>query len=212
LNDCSDLELNLKFRETGTYSVEMRFSLPDSDADTRLGATDALTVNFDLDALRADSGLPSAYAARLTDHLFADHKFTEAFTKALDTSQSKSLHTRIRLVTDPGEGEMLNLRIESLLHPVTRAPLFAGEQVYLSRYLISRDWRPIQRRPKGELHALVAVANPPDLKVRHNLEPIKVEEEIQRVESSLCPPTGTHTIQVTVLKTAGPGELCTCSA
>ena len=47
--------------------------------------------------------------------------------------------------------------------PDRDAPLLTGEHLLFSRYLSSCDWRPVKLRPKGDLRALVVVANPTDL-------------------------------------------------
>ena len=67
--DYADLELSLHRRESDTYTVELRFSRPDSDADIRFDPAEA---RFDWDALGAQALDPTAYGQALTRGLFAD--------------------------------------------------------------------------------------------------------------------------------------------
>ena len=59
-----------------------------------------------------------------------------------------------------------------------------GEQILFSRYLSSGDWRPVKLRPKGELRALVAVANPSDL-AKYKLATVDVAGELERARAGL---------------------------
>ena len=53
MTDYADLELGLHRFEAGAYEVDLRFSLPGSDADVRLGQDTAIIVNLDPAALFA---------------------------------------------------------------------------------------------------------------------------------------------------------------
>ncbi|HEX5690980.1 MAG TPA: CHAT domain-containing protein, partial [Roseiflexaceae bacterium] len=91
---------------------------------------------------------------------------------------------RLRLFIGSNAPELHNLRWETLRDPQNGEALFSGEQFLFSRYLSSGDWRPIAPRPKGELRALVAIANPADLP-KYHLAPLDVQAELQRATAGL---------------------------
>jgi hypothetical protein len=89
------------------------------------------------------------------------------------------------------------VRWETLQDPQDGSLLLTDEQLYFSRYLSSLDWRPVGVRSKGDLTALVAIANPTNLSAYRPdgrpLAPVDVEAERRRAE------TGLGGIPVTVL-------------
>jgi len=87
-----------------------------------------------------------------------------------------------------------------LIDPQDGSPLLTSEQIYFSRYLSSGDWRPVRLRPKGNLRALVVIADPAGLPAYH-LAPIDVEGELSRAQAGL------GTIPVTALASAGSATL-----
>jgi len=70
MTDYADLELSLHRFETGMYTVEMRFSIPGSDTDTRLGHGAPVRVNLNVDELRGLQLDSEEYATTLTKALF----------------------------------------------------------------------------------------------------------------------------------------------
>ena len=187
----ADLEIGLHRRDADTYAVEMRFSQPDSDADIRL-ASDGVSVRFDAAQLRELLSDAHAYGKSLADSLFAEPAVLSAFNQARTSAQSLDAPLRARLFIGPSAPELHNLHWETLCDPQDGSALLMGEQVYFSRYLSSGDWRPVKLRPKGDLRALVAIANPADLG-RYNLAPVDVEGELARAQAGL------GTIPVTAL-------------
>ncbi len=175
MSTCADLELSLHRHDAETYTVELRPTLPESEADLRLGARPAA---LDVDALRAYAD-PVEYGRALTANLFADPALRAAFAQARATAQSNNLLLRLRVLVGAGAGELHALRWETLRDPETDALLSTGEQVYFSRYLSSADWRPVRLRPQSTLHTLVVIANPDD-RADHGLSPITVAAELDR--------------------------------
>jgi hypothetical protein len=124
-----------------------------------------------------------------------------AFAQARSGAASLDAPLRLRLFVGPSAPELHNLRWETLRDPEDGAPLLLGEQLLFSRYLSSGDWRPVKLRPKGDLRALVAVANPSDL-AKYKLAPVDVAGELERAKAGL------GDIPVAVLGAAGtPGQV-----
>lgn len=187
----ADLEISLHRFDAQSYAVEFRYSQPDSDADTRLGGAEPALARFDLEALQAQAHDPAAYGKQLTEFLFADPQVKSAFDQARASSQSLDATLRLRLLFGPSAPELNNLWWETLLDPADNSPVFTNENLVISRYLSSLDWRPVRLRPKGDLRALVAIANPSDLG-ESNLAAVDVAGEFQRATAGLdkIPVTG----------------------
>lgn len=201
MTEIADLELGLHQREAGQFNVEMRFSQPGSDVDIGIGQGNPAVVQFDFDALQKNAENASAYGSCLSQGLFADKDVLAAFSKARSVAQNAKLPLRVRLLIGPTAPQLNSLYWESLLDPENdKATLFTGEQVYLSRYLSSMDWRPVKLRAKGDLKALVAIANPAGLK-DFELADVDVAGELSRAK------TGLGDIPVTALP-AKAGEHC----
>ncbi|RPI92416.1 MAG: CHAT domain-containing protein, partial [Chloroflexi bacterium] len=182
----------------------MRFCQPGSDVDVRVGVDEPVVVCLDFDQLRGVSGDSLAYANLLTEAFFADANFRAEFGKVRVITESAGQALRVRLLVDYAAPELLNLRWEALHDPDKRAePLFTGEKAYFSRFLVSRDWRPVQLHPKGDLRALVAVANPAGLVETYNLAAIDVPAEVNRAKAGLSG------VMVNTLPAEGSAERCT---
>src|SRR5215468_5401327 len=95
----ADLELSLYHREADSYALQLRFTLPDSDADTRLLRETPL-VRFDDEQLRAHHLDDVRYGALLGAALFADPQVKAAFQQARSTAQSLQAPLRLRLCLD----------------------------------------------------------------------------------------------------------------
>jgi hypothetical protein len=206
MDQIADLELGLHRREAGKYTVEMRFMLPGSESDIRLGQDRSINAEFDFADLGSKAENPAAYGTALAKALFADPDLLKEFSKARVSAQTAKSALRVRLVIGPSAPELNSLYWESLRDPDDeKVPLFTGEQVLFSRYLSSLDWRQVSLRSKGELKALVAIANPSDLSEYPDLAPVDVAGELKRAQAALSG------IPVTALP-ASAGEHCTLNA
>jgi hypothetical protein len=107
----AELEVGLHRRYSGGFTVELRLSQPDSEAEDLL-ASDCL-VTFDFDALRGAELDPACYGQLLAQSLFADPAVREKFGIAtnLDTP------VRLRLFVGPSAPELHELRWETLPAP-----------------------------------------------------------------------------------------------
>lgn len=185
MNEYAELEIGLHHRETGMYTVEFRFSQPDSDTDVRLDQGQPAQTIIDLDELNRLAYDPAAYGKRLTQLFFNDTAVQTAFVQARTSAQSLGIPLRIRLMIGPSAPELHRLYWETLCDPRDASPLSTNENLLFSRYLSSLDWRPVRLRAKGELRALVMVANPSNLS-EYNLAPIDVAGELNRAELGLA--------------------------
>lgn len=204
MTDYADLEIGLFAREPGTYTVELRFNQPGSEADIRLGQTRAIATHFDFDLLKELEYDPGSYGKALAEAVFADVELRVNFARARAAAETQQLPLRLRLLIGPDAPELHNLRWETLvdLDSPLVAFLFTSENLLFSRYLSSLDWRPVQPPAKAQLQALVVIANPSDLP-NYKLAPIDVAREIERAQRSL------QGISVVTLPGAEAGEKAT---
>ena len=186
MTDFADLELSLHRRDGGNYSVEMRFTQPNSDADIRLGTGETAGMTLDLPTLQSLIADPAEYGRMLTEGLFADASVASSFAQARTSAESLQAPLRIRLLIGPSAPELNSVYWEALRDPrdQSKSPLFTGENILLSRYLSSGDWRPVKLRPKGDLRALAAVSNPSNL-TDYKLAAVDVPGELQRASEAL---------------------------
>ncbi len=184
MTEAADLELGLHRYDANSYSVELRFSHPESDADTGLGAGGPALATFDFDVLDSLAHDPDAYGKALSDGLFANPAVSTAFGQARASAASLRSPLRLRLVVGSSAPELHRLRWETLRDPEDGSPLFTGEHLLFSRFLASRDWSPVKLRPKAAMRALLAVANPHGLE-EYSLAPINVGAEVERATQGL---------------------------
>src|SRR6266540_710843 len=180
--DYAELELGLSRHDGGSYGLDLRFSQPGSDADIRLVRDGAAQI--DIAQLRELAFDAEGYGRALSASLFADPAVRTAFAQARSGAASLDAPLRLRLLVGPSAPELHGLRWETLRDPEEDAPLLNGEQILFSRYFSSRDWRPVKLRPKGDLRALVAVANPSDL-AKYKLAAVDVAGELERARAGL---------------------------
>jgi hypothetical protein len=107
-----------------------------------------------------------------------------AFQQARSLADDQEIPLRIRLTIGPSAADLHGLWWETLVDPQTEFPLFTGENLLFSRYWGSSDVRPVRTRARGDLKALVMVANPTNL-ATYQLQPIEVQEEIAQAKGFL---------------------------
>jgi hypothetical protein len=184
MDEYADLEISLHRQSASSYALEMRFNQPGSDADIRLSKEEPALATFDLNQLNSLIYDPDAYGKALTQGLFADPAVKTAFAQVLSSAQSLNAPVRLRLLVGLNAHELLNLHWETLRDPQDGRPLTTSESLFFSRYLSSLDWRPVRLRPKGNLRALVFLANPANLS-EYDLAEIDVAGESARAQAGL---------------------------
>jgi hypothetical protein len=185
MSEYADLEIGLHRRDAASYTVELRFSQPDSEADVRLGNGQPAQVKFDLKGLNELVYEVDKYGKKLTEELFGNLAFRTAFIQARTSAETLKIPLRLRLMIGPSAPRLHGVHWETLRDYQDGSPLSTNENLLFSRYLSSYDWRPVRLRAKGELKALVVVANPSDLE-DHNLAPVDVPGELARAEQNLA--------------------------
>src|SRR5512143_1863367 len=180
----ADLELTV--RRTGdAHAVELRFMLPDSDADVRPASG---TARIALPPLLALTRTPDAYGRALTQALFEDPRVLSAFSAMRAAAESQGADLRVHLAVDASAAELHVVRWETLRDPERDTPLATSERMLFSRYLASTDWRPVRARALTNLRALVAIANPADLPA--GLAPVDAAAELAAARGALADSPG----------------------
>jgi hypothetical protein len=204
--DYADLEIGLEGRGGGSYSIQLRFTHPESDSDVRLTHGGPFLVPLELNVLRERSADPAAYGQTLSSSLFAASEVRAAFSKARAVAASIDVPLRVRLLIGPTAPELHDVRWETLRDPEhPDAALLTDERLLFSRYLSSFDWRPVRLRPRADLRALAVIANPSNLtSYKPNgrvLTPVDVEGELARARESL------GSVPLTALASSGAATL-----
>lgn len=195
----AELEIALGRGLEHEYDIELRFTGPEDDADTRRSGSTLSEAA--LQALNELDPGSEGYGKQLFSSLFSDPEVLSEFRAAMAVTESGGVALRIRLVIDAASPELHRLRWEALRNPDTGARLFTGERNYFSRYISTPVYHPLARRPKSSLSALVALANPSDLANwspgGRALPPVDVAGEERRIRAAL------HGISVDVLRRDG---------
>ncbi len=181
----ADLVINILRPHPESYQVEQHFTNPRNEAETTPVQT-AFPLNLKaLLPLALDS---ANYGKTLSKQLFHEPKTLDFYREIKAATEATDLVLRIRLRIDSAALDLHALRWELLVDPVTGTPLATSERILFSRFMTSRDKRLVQLRPKSELRALVAVANPINLAEDYpklKLAPVDLDGEIQRAHTSL---------------------------
>jgi CHAT domain/SIR2-like domain len=199
MTDYADLEIGL-LRDLEGWSVQLRFNQPGSGAEVAFLEEDA----FQLDprALREVELDPDGYGRLLGSWLFADSDVSNTFDKAKAVAAATGVPLRLRLLIPPSARELHGVRWETLRGPDGRA-LAIDENVILSRYLASTDWRRVPLQSRSDLSALVVIADPRTDRSYGGrpVEPVAVADELQRARDGL------GTIPMTPLASGGSATL-----
>jgi len=171
-------------RFADSYALELSHTDPGSQARV---APLHVGVAFDCAALLGLQADVAEYGLMLSRQLFADAEAVERFVQVETAAQATGSGLRLVLAIDRSAQELQALRWELLRHPRTGALLSTSERVLLSRFMASRDWRPVKLRARAETTALVAVAAPPAEELgRMGLGPVAFEDEAARVTLALA--------------------------
>ncbi len=195
-----DLEIGLHRREADSYSIELRFSHPGGEAETRLVSGGLHDIQANLAKFEQLILDPAAYGSALWKTFFGEPGVQAAVAQALASAQSRNLPLRVRLFIGPSAPELQPLRWETLRNSDTNKSLLTDENLLFSRYLSSLDWRSIELRPQTDLRALLVVANPKGLE-QYNLAPVDPEDQSRSAK------LGLGAIAVTELVSAGTATL-----
>jgi CHAT domain/SIR2-like domain len=176
-----ELEVGLHRWDAEAWTVELRFTDPDSDGFDSSATTSELVDFQRLRELLADD---DAYGIALGEALLEDPAIRERFAGARAVAQAKRLPLRIRLFIGTSAPELHQLRWETLREPVEHRRLFTDEGLLVSRFLPSVEGVSVPFRPREELRALVVVANPSDLD-GYRLAALDTQAELARARAGL---------------------------
>jgi hypothetical protein len=200
MSQYADLEITFRKRDEYSYGLSFRYTSPDDEADHPSQSEPVIVLDFS--ALKGDNA--DAYSQSLSAAFFTPEIRVE-FDRFRAITQQKASILRVRLTIDANAPELHavhweTLRDPSLLPSQKDAHLFTGEQIIVSRFLNSGDWRPIRLRPKAELRALLVIANP-RTSANYGLAPIDVAAELAQARHAM---TG---ISVAILGSGGAVSL-----
>jgi hypothetical protein len=205
MTDYADLTLTLTRPAENQYRVELSFSLPDGQVEQ---APISRLARFDFDALRLATLKPEVYGRLLKEALFGQEELRSFFKQCQAGAGAAGNDLRLRMVIDRSAVELQNLRWETLRDLEDQNYLARDANRPFSRFLYSSDWGQISLRSKGELHALVFVANPVEL-VRglelagQKLAAVDVAGEVARAQEGL---KGIPVIEVLESQAGQPGR------
>ncbi|MEM9457383.1 MAG: CHAT domain-containing protein [Myxococcota bacterium] len=140
-----------------SYRVELAHTDPGSDARVAPLWGEAAFDEAELwDALTT----PQAYGRALARQLFFAPQVQERFVQVETAAQASGRVLRVLVCIDRSAQELHAVRWELLRHPRSGVLLSTSQTVLLSRFMVSRDFRPVKLRARSELVALVAVSAP----------------------------------------------------
>jgi hypothetical protein len=182
MTNYADLELGLHRYDGGSYTIELRYSQPDIDTDVRLGHGNPIQVSLDPAKMAALN--PDEYGKQLNEALFSNADLKVAFSEALANAQSQGLGLRLRILIGQSAEDLHNVHWENLLNPNDGSPISTNQNILLSRYMSSMDWRPVRLLPRGSLSCLAVVANPSNI-ASAQLAAIDSPAELELVRNGL---------------------------
>lgn len=163
--------LDLSLHQTvGGYRLHMKFRAPDQDVPREAEFPTSLNPT-QLGALELEA---VQYGQALYRQLFAERAAEVFFSECRAAADPAPL--RLRLGLRPDATELHRLHWETLRAP-SGDPLTTGDRVWFSRYLFSDETRDIPLRPRADLRALMAIANP----AGSGLSPVDVKAERERI-------------------------------
>lgn len=141
-------------------------------------------------------GDPAAAGALLSKAIFSSPHLRDAFISARAHCAAHNLLLRVRMRMDPSASSLHAIPWETITHPVDGTPLLQDADCVFSRYLFSREFRLPNLRPRQQVQAVIAIANPTGLD--ETFDPVQIAMERDIAATSLF---GVNTATL-----AAPGE------
>ncbi|MEM9459539.1 MAG: CHAT domain-containing protein [Myxococcota bacterium] len=175
--------------DVSIYRVGESYLLELSHRDSRSQAQIAPvrgSVAFDLAELLELQGNHDDYGEALWRQLFCDEAVAQHFVRVKTAAEASGSFLRISVRVDPSAQELQALRWELLRDPQSHAWLSTSHKILLSRFMASRDFRPVKLRAKDELRVLLVVSAPAPVSLqRLRLAPVDFEGEVGRMRAVL---------------------------
>lgn len=185
--DFAELELILDRNLEGTYTLGMHFRSAGSDTDWPLPAFKIGSKPKTL-SNHWGYGDHTNYEQELREWLFSSEKARTFFQVSLGMAQAVGSPLRIQVIIEPAKSadepattELHDIAWEVLRDPLSGRALATTENIWLSRYVISQDRRPILLSPDHQLQAVVMASSPSDISTYDGLKPFDAQTEIARV-------------------------------
>ena len=162
VTECVEFEIRID-RADDANVLDVVITQPDSDVDIRPLAGTALPLALDLVALDALVDDDEAYGAALTQALFG-HEDVRGGVPARGERRAIARQAAPRPAEHQQHRRPNCIASAGSCSRIPKAdPLVTREDVFFSRFVSSRDFRRVPLRPRSELRALVAAANPANL-------------------------------------------------
>jgi hypothetical protein len=185
-DDYYDLEINIRHYHSDDYLATIRFRNPDGQFDHEPVSD---TVEIKLDDLLQQQLNVDDYGRLLTDSLFSsqgEQLLKNEFERARVATENAQRKMRIRLFIDSNAANLHSLRWELLRDPRDLDQRLLTNNLFLfSRFLAGPDYLNPRLHPKGDLRAMVVIANPVGLDAYQGLAPVPVQDELQRARDAL---------------------------
>jgi hypothetical protein len=190
----ADLEISLyRLDEADAFELELRYSDSQLPGELRLGGDGRRRATLNREQLRARQLDPVAYGKALSDGLFCDDEVKAFFRDACKRREALLCPMQVRLRLTKKVQRLHGLRWETLVDPVSGAPMATDQNLPLSRYIDSRFYRaPRPRRPGAKPRVLLVIADPEDAadwKVGVNRQPlarVDVAGDLARARAALA--------------------------
>ncbi len=187
MTEYADLTIELSRPAENLYWVELSFSQPDGQTEQ---APTQGPAHLDFNLLRAANLDPGAYGRALKEALFHDEELKSFTRQCLANAAGAQQELRVRVLIDRSAVELHNLRWETLRDLDDQDFLAVNANLPFSRFLHSADWARMELRSRGELRALVCIANPQELKNglplgAFRLAEVDVSGEVERASQAL---------------------------
>jgi hypothetical protein len=174
----SELEIVLQRDATDALQVTAQHRI-----DTASSITPVTRIDLDPKNPVLYGGNPGSAGKLLSDAIFSSPHLRDAFIKAKAYCEAQNLLLRVRMRVDPSASALHAIPWETITHPVDGTPLLKDPECVFSRYLFSREFRLPNLRPRQQVQAVIAIANPTGLEA--DFEAVRIEMEKDVASTSL---------------------------
>lgn len=166
--------------DTSGYALQLRFVAAQSEGENLFGPW---PCTLDFTALHAQVN-PTEYGRLLTIQLLSDAKASARCCSLLDSVNLTNTPLRLIFALPIEDVALCQVHWETLCHPATQALLTTQANVWCTRLPYSDNLRPVQLRPKGEVQAVLAAANPTGL-AQLRLAEVDTDGELARARTAV---------------------------
>ena len=179
-----EIEIGLHPSQPEAIEVRLRVNNPNTQSEiaTAQGKIN-ITPEKLLEELFTLQNDPDEYGKKLAEFIFESSEIRERFGETKAAFESSGMPIRLRIQISSSLPKLHGISWELMRDPKTGGTLATSERIVFSRFIHIDHWRDVNRRPKAELKALIAVASPSDL-AEHRLAEVQVE--LDRARESLA--------------------------